>query len=94
MTKADRERIKAACEAKKALPSPPNGQKATPVRKVIPRLPDGSRFEATYHENGEYWDGVLKVQGQVFMARCKGVFGLMGQLDQCYRRSLRLPPVK
>ncbi len=58
-------------------------------RKNIPRLPDGAVFEACYHENGEYWNGVLKVQGQVFMGRCKGVFGLMSKLDQCFRKSVK-----
>lgn len=84
MNPAARKALADACAAKKPLPS----------RKHIPRLPDGSTFEATYHENGEYWNGVLKVKGEVFMGRCKGLFGLASKLDLCYRRSLRLPVAK
>lgn len=79
MTPEKRKQLAAACAAKKPVKP----------RRHIPRLPDGAAFEATYHENGEYWNGVLKVQGQVFMGRCKGVFGLMSKLDECFRRSLR-----
>lgn len=80
MKPEQRKALAAACAAK----NPPVQHK-----KIIPRLPDGSTFECTYHENGEYWNGVLKVKGQVFMQRCKGLFGLASKLDQCYRRSLK-----
>lgn len=82
MDRATRDRLKATAAAQK-------------VRKAIPRLPDGSTFEAKYNAETQTWRGTLTVPGALpFTQTCKGVFGLLTKLDQCYRRSLRLPPEK
>lgn len=77
MDRATRDRLKAAAAAQK-------------VRKAIPRLPDGSTFEAKYNAETQTWRGTLTVPGALpFMQNCKGVFGLMTKLNTCYLRSLK-----
>lgn len=76
MNPAQRKALAEVCAAKK--------------RKHIPRLPDGSRYDVVYHAATETWSGTLLIPGlPVIMQRCRGVFGLLSKLDECYRRRLQ-----
>jgi hypothetical protein len=81
-------------------PGSPNGSKKYPARKIEPktlkakketppRLPDGSRFEASYDAAEVLWTGTLTIEGVTFTEKRHSVFTLMHQLDVQYRKFLK-----
>lgn len=61
---------------------------ATFAKTLKPRLPDGSRFVATYDAAQVQWTGTLMVEGATFERSGSSLNKLLHKLDDVYRATL------
>jgi hypothetical protein len=58
------------------------------IRAYKPRLPDGSRFAATYDATATRWTGTVAIEGATFEQSASSLSRLLHKLDDAYRGSL------
>jgi len=62
------------------------------VAMLKPRLPDGSRFVATYDATATRWTGTLTIEGATLEQGASSLSKLLHKLDDAYRASLSRAP--
>ena len=72
----------------------PGGAKRSQAEEA--RLPHGATFEVRYDATSETWSGRLTIGEAMFSGQASGVFKLLTQLDDKYRKSLtaKMPEVR
>lgn len=85
--------VEAAAERKAQRKIEQKGQHAAILRAYKPRLPDGSRFAATYDATTIRWTGSVTIEGATFEESAGSLSRLLHKLDDAYRASLGSPAV-